>query len=679
MRRVIIRLSAALTPLTLLALASPVLSTDLALSPAGSALWAGGTAISSTGDLIVTGLPNGLRVHRRSAGDQVNLVGQFDVSGGVRGLILCDSLVYGLDGAGSLFAVSISDPTAPVDRGRFGPDHAWTALAMSGEYLVAAGVDSAISFGLANPALPVPVGVLAYRGPAVSLAAHDSLLLICQEADGMLVGIRHPDGTLTAKGHYGGASVSEIATDGSYAWSPQGDSGILVIDLTDPSSPHALTRIFTYGHAEHVALAGDRLLVADSRIGLISYRLITRPLPVWQSESNGLVGVTKLQAESPGRFWAIQAGEFMSVDVDVLGRLSLGTHFGHRGGFGPILRYRDWIYITDSTGIWRMDGSAPLADSAALHLSSRGVFGAALSQDKLIAAEGHSGAGIYHINEEGYLEILSRIPAEEFSGGIVVGRDTLMVLDALYGFRIYDFANPRAPRFLGGRPIDRQPPVGAIFRKYLYLSEPQSGVSVWNWEHYAKPEMIRFLDHTHSTEAMLIDDDRLYVADRDSGLSIFSLADPSDPALLGRMSPPFSPTALHLSGRVLYVGESAGRIVALDVEDPASLTILAQVDLPGSVIGITKYGERLFVATQWAAHTVGISPPLVPGDFNDDGVTDTFDLVAMIEYFFRGGPPPSRLNAADVNGDGRFSLVDIVRMIDYLFSGGPDLVPGQVE
>jgi hypothetical protein len=145
------------------------------------------------------------------------------------------------------------------------------------------------------------------------------------------------------------------------------------------------------------------------------------------------------------------------------------------------------------------------------------------------------------------------------------------------------------------------------------------------------------------------------------------------------MSPPFSPSALYLSGRVLYVGTSAGQIVAVDVEDPASLTTPAQIDLPGSVIGITKYGERLFVATQWAVHAVSISPPLVPGDFNDDGVTDTFDLVAMIEYFFRGGPPPSRLNAADVNGDGRFSLVDIVRMIDYLFSGGPDLVPGQVE
>jgi len=669
-----------LAPLAvLLVLASPVLGVDLSLQTAGSALWAGGCAISSAGDLMVTGYPNGLRVLRKVVGDRVELIGQIDIPGGVRDLLLCDSLVYGLDGAGRPFVVSISDPSAPVDRGRFGPAHAWTALAMSGGYLVIAGGDSAISFGLANPAHPVSVSVWAYRGPAVSLAAHDSLLLICQEADGMLAGIRHPDGTMSAKGHFSDASIREVVTDGNYAWTPQGDSGILVIDLTDPGSPRRLGRIYTYGRAEHVALAGDRLLVADSRVGLISYRLITRPLPFWQAELNGFIGVTRLWAESSPRFYAIQAGEFFSVNVDVLGRLTFGPRFGHRGGFGPVLRYRDWIYIADSTGIWRTDGSVPLADSTALHLSSRGVFGAALSQDKLITAEGRSGAGIYRINEEGYLESLSRIPAEEFSGGIVIGHDTLMVLDAQYGFQIYDFANPRAPRFLGGRATDRQPPVGAIFRKYLYLSEPQSGVSVWNWEHYAKPEMIRFLDHTYSTEAMLIDDDRLYVADRDSGLSIFSLADPSDPTLLGRMSPPFSPTAFHRSGRILYVGESDGRIVAVDIADPASLTVLAQVDLPGSVVWITKHGERLFVATQWAVHVVGIGPPLIPGDLNDDGVTDTFDLVAMIDYFFRDGTPPYRLNAADVNGDGRFSLVDIVRMIDYLFSGGPDLIPGRVE
>jgi hypothetical protein len=474
-------------------------------------------------------------------------------------------------------------------------------------------------------------------------------------------------------------SIDEIATDGSYGWSPQGDSGILIVDLTDPSLPRRVGRVFTYGHAKHIALAGDRLLVADSRIGLISYRLIIPPLPFWQSELNGFTGVTRVCAESSTRFYAIQTGVSFPVVVDPLGRLSLGDQFGYRGSFSAAMRYQDWIYIADTTGIWRAGGSAQIADSFFVRLTSGGVFAAVLSQDKLFTAEGFSGAVIYRINDEGYPEILSRIRAETFTGGIAIGHDTLMVLDSLSGFQVYDITNPFAPKWLGGRATDTPARVAAVFRNYLYLSESQLGVSVWNWKHVAKPEMLGTLPATSTTDALLIDGDRLYVADRDSGLAIFSLAAPSNPVLIGRIPYPFSPTALHRSGRLLYVGQSSGGIAAVDVEDLSSLAVLAQVDSPDGVTGLSKFGERLWVTTQWAVHVVDVGPPLVPGDFNADDAVDVFDITAMISYCFSGGEPPFRPNTADVNADGQSNLFDIVLMIDYIFSGGSDLAAGRVE
>ncbi|KPJ65928.1 hypothetical protein AMJ44_09240 [candidate division WOR-1 bacterium DG_54_3] len=61
------------------------------------------------------------------------------------------------------------------------------------------------------------------------------------------------------------------------------------------------------------------------------------------------------------------------------------------------------------------------------------------------------------------------------------------------------------------------------------------------------------------------------------------------------------------------------------------------------------------------------------GDVNEDGTINSADIVFLINYLFKGGPPPSwPLNRADCNGDGVVNSADVVCMIDYLFKGGPD-------
>ena len=45
--------------------------------------------------------------------------------------------------------------------------------------------------------------------------------------------------------------------------------------------------------------------------------------------------------------------------------------------------------------------------------------------------------------------------------------------------------------------------------------------------------------------------------------------------------------------------------------------------------------------------------------------------VCMINYLFKGGPPPDPFEYADVNCDGDFTLADVVYLINYLFRNGP--------
>jgi hypothetical protein len=72
-------------------------------------------------------------------------------------------------------------------------------------------------------------------------------------------------------------------------------------------------------------------------------------------------------------------------------------------------------------------------------------------------------------------------------------------------------------------------------------------------------------------------------------------------------------------------------------------------------------------------------PPPLSGDVNGDWVVNVGDVVALVNYLYKGGPPPKSLNQADVNGDCLVDVGDVVYLVNYLYKSGPAPVQGCVE
>jgi len=60
-----------------------------------------------------------------------------------------------------------------------------------------------------------------------------------------------------------------------------------------------------------------------------------------------------------------------------------------------------------------------------------------------------------------------------------------------------------------------------------------------------------------------------------------------------------------------------------------------------------------------------------PGDLNGDGVYNINDLIWLINFLYRGGPPPLNMANADVNGDCCIDWRDVYYYVEYLFMSGP--------
>jgi len=60
------------------------------------------------------------------------------------------------------------------------------------------------------------------------------------------------------------------------------------------------------------------------------------------------------------------------------------------------------------------------------------------------------------------------------------------------------------------------------------------------------------------------------------------------------------------------------------------------------------------------------------GDVDANGIINVLDVILLIDYKFRQGPPPiPEESMGDVNCDGEINTLDCIFLVDYKFKGGP--------
>ena len=226
--------------------------------------------------LVIATVAAGASLPQRATaqGSFVDLVGQYDTPGSARGVAVQGNYAYLVsDGPDSLFVIDVSDPSAPLKVGAVLnlPDR---AVSVAGDYAYTVGVSSPRLnvYDVSDPTNPVEVG---FRGTNMTdnygLFISGSIAYVTAVLSDKLTMLNVSDPTNPSL--LGDISLGDDGNDvhanAGFAYVATGDSGLRVIDASDPNAPFLAGSYNTPGQATGVFFEpGDHVFVADGASGL---------------------------------------------------------------------------------------------------------------------------------------------------------------------------------------------------------------------------------------------------------------------------------------------------------------------------------------------------------------------------------------------------------------------------
>ncbi len=529
-----------------------------------------------------------------------------------------DSLAIVADSQAGVVACDISDPGCPVRLGSLAVQGAANDVKLAGgrAFVVTSG-EGLVVLGFDDPRQLVRLASLADAGGS-ALAIEDQTAFIAQYNSGLLMlDISNP----LAPRRLGAVATRGIAIDvavsNRLACVVSVKAGLDVFDVADPAAPVWLGGLDLSGYPRGVAWYGDHVLVADETAGLTVVDLSTPANPV-------IVATNLIQWPRGVTVFGDRAVVVGDRGLHVLD-LSLPASPRVIGNASDVSGERVIVRNEVAYVAGGLDGMRVVDLQTAASPAPRGRV---LTSGHLRAVA-VSGPYAYVVELESGLYVLDVSDPTQpvnvgqlYIGGncvlqhdLVVSGQRAYLASALSGLHLIDVSNPRRPVRLGGLPA-RAMGVAAA-GDYVYLAESHGGLQIVRVSDPANPVAVASLATGGDARAVAVAGQYVLVADFLGGLRLIDARDPENPVTVTTLLP--KATAVTMQGNLAFAG-FIPTLSVLDLSVPSQPMLLGQIRTNNNSVVITVAEGCAYVAGMSGAKAVldlfDVSSPAAPRHAN---------------------------------------------------------------
>jgi hypothetical protein len=444
----------------------------------------------------------------------------------------------------------------------------------------------------------------------------------------------------------GGARDLYVA--GGYAYLADDQSGLAVVDVSDPANPALAAALPLPGSARYIAGAGDRVyLTADNPVYQADNFFA---VDVSDPEQPTLAGSTAVFDGFPGEVYGVYAvGSYAYVAgadsvgsrwyggvevVDVSNpadphstsffasywvRKTLRVHVV--GGQAYLAGYDDGLLIVDVADPYHLTKTCHYrlpSDARALAVSGQTVY----------LADGWQGVKVVDVaNRENPVVAGVLGPSAELNSSavdIVLAGSYAYVADYGGGLRVLDVSDPANPTEVSYYPLPQATDYACRLdaaEGYAYVTDSSGRLRVFDVADPAQPTPVAIYEgdgYGSLANVQVVGD---YAYTMGDGLRVLDVSDPAHVSEVGRC-PAVVGGPLHVTGGYAYVtgGDSGDRLWVVDVSDPASPTAVSTYTLPVFLAGEVRVADHpvtsarlAYINTAWnGLWVVDVSDPAHP-------------------------------------------------------------------
>ena len=285
----------------------------------------------------------------------------------------------------------------------------------------------------------------------------------------------------TFKGSYDTNDALGITLSGNYAYVADGNSGLLIIDISNPSNPTFKSHYDTPGSVYGVALSGSYAYVADYNLGL----------------------------------WII--------DISDLSKPTFKGSYDTPSFASGVALSGNYAYVADGlSGLQIIDISNPENPTFKGSCDTLGqAFGVAISGNYAYVAGGSS-LQIIDISDPANPTFKGSYYTN-YGASEVVLSDNYAYVAASAGLQIIDISDPSNPTFKGSYDTPGWAYAVALSENYAYVADFESGLQIIDISDPSNPTFKGLYDTPDHAYGVTVSGNYAYVADGASGLQIIAI------------------------------------------------------------------------------------------------------------------------------------------------------------
>jgi len=335
-------------------------------------------------------------------------------------------------------------------------------------------------------------------------------------------------------------SAYDVLVAGRRAYVADYARGVVILDLSTPTTPVLLGLYDTPGQARGLALDGSFLQVADGTAGVEVLDVANPAAPVL------------VQAwDTAGTAYDVAIGAELTLVADGLSGLQVLRH--------RRLTEQPFVHLQGVEGSYELTLDLVLDG----HLAYTTGFGR---------------TSIYDVSDPEFPEQIGSLPTG--GEGLDVAGPLACVVASGEGLFVVDVSDPAHPAELANLALPGEAQDVVISGRYAYLACGSAGLRVVDLAVPTAPALVGALVFTGNCMSLEVAGDRAYVASQHGGLRVIDVSDPPHPALLGFFPGNGNVVDVAVAGDYAYVVEFYGDIVRkLDVSDPADIVEVGSVSM----------------------------------------------------------------------------------------------------